>query len=249
MKAPERLSLSRTPVKRDITLILLFNLLMLIIFSQIDMLEKIYAYSIEHEHYELDEIIPLFITISISLALFSYRRWREEKALQAQLLTMATHDHLTGLNNRRGILAKLEQELARCSRTGATFSIIMIDLDDFKRVNDSYGHNMGDIVLKRFAELFSETVRISDTIARWGGDEFLVLCPETDAQGAAHVANKLKKILHNNSLGEVGPCTASVGAATLEAGEEIDSVIGRADDHLYEAKYACSDRHPDPGGE
>lgn len=224
---------SRTAVKRDVTLVLLFNLLMLILFSQIDLFEKIYAYSIEHE---LDEIILLFITLSISLTLFLYRRWQEEKTLKAKLLSMATHDGLTGMYNRRGIDSILEEELERSKRTGSFFSVVMVDLDDLKIINDSYGHDTGDSVLQQLASVLSSSTRGSDKVARWGGDEFLILCPDTDKDGATCIANKLTKNVGEYLFNTIGRCTVSIGTATLQENDTVDSLFTRADNYMYQAK-------------
>lgn len=177
------------------------------------------------------------------------QRNRELKALSAQLKHLADHDELTGLPNRRQLISRLETMAAATRDKGDTFSVAVLDLDKFKKVNDRYGHQAGDEVLSGLAERAAkllrghdDIVRIDDTVAdigRFGGEEFLVLLPGTDLEGAGLAAERLRREIERKPFttqaGEI-PCTASIGVAEHQAGESPDRTIARADDALYRAK-------------
>ena len=156
-----------------------------------------------------------------------------------RLIEMATTDPLTSLLNRRAFMPLVQQEQARAQRSQAPFSVILADLDKFKRVNDTWGHEAGDTVLQKTAELLNDCLRQQDALCRWGGEEFLILLPETDAEGAMKVAEKcrfhmqeLPIPLSNTSITQ----TISLGVATSDGSEDIDRLVSRADSALYLAK-------------
>ena len=158
----------------------------------------------------------------------------------------ALADGLTGLANRRQADETLSSELARTDRLGGPVGLILADLDDFKAVNDRHGHPTGDIVLREFAETLRETVREIDTAARWGGEEFAVILPGTDLEGAAHVAERIRIALAERTIvsvdGEPIHVTASFGAAASTAASTVEQLIEAADGALYRAKRAGKDR-------
>jgi diguanylate cyclase (GGDEF)-like protein len=158
----------------------------------------------------------------------------------------ALADGLTGLANRRQADETLSSELARTDRLGGPVGLILADLDDFKAVNDRHGHPTGDIVLREFAETLRETVREIDTAARWGGEEFAVILPGTDLEGAAHVAERIRIALAERTIvsvdGEQLHVTASFGAAASNASTTVEQLIDAADGALYRAKRAGKDR-------
>jgi len=160
-----------------------------------------------------------------------------------RLEELATTDELTGLCNRRHFLAILEQECRRASRTGADLALAMLDLDHFKRVNDTYGHTFGDRVLAEAASIMRQVARTTDTVARYGGEEFMILMPETSADEARHAAERIRTRIAYRSVSEgtqeVG-ITASVGISARKDGGpgDPDDLIRRADEALYAAKQA-----------
>lgn len=152
-------------------------------------------------------------------------------------------DTLTGLANRRTLNDCLEQEFSRFQRYGNPVSLIMFDIDNFKRVNDNFGHDAGDDVLKAISTQAGEVVRDADIIGRWGGEEFLVICPDTDVEGARLNAEKLRRVIENYDFEDIGTLTCSFGVASIHTGDSSASVaIKRADEAMYAAKAAGKNR-------
>lgn len=160
----------------------------------------------------------------------------------------ARTDSLTGLTNRRGLEKRLEIERIRARQNNAPFSVIILDIDHFKAVNDEFGHLVGDSLLKGFAAVLSSQVRRNDLAARYGGEEFLIILPETSVEGAYAVADKIKAILGKKewtikgSGKHIGQIKASMGIAQYQLNETGDQVIKRADEAMYHAKSTGRDR-------
>ncbi|MGJ7918659.1 diguanylate cyclase [Massilia sp. LXY-6] len=149
----------------------------------------------------------------------------------------ADHDHLTGARSRRAFFDLAARELARTLRRGGPLSLLLFDVDHFKRINDTYGHATGDRVLADIVERTGAVVRSIDTVARLGGEEFAVLLPDTGADTALLVAERLRGALERAPEGVIAAgYTVSIGVATLDPGESIDAMLSRADAALYAAK-------------
>jgi diguanylate cyclase (GGDEF)-like protein len=159
-----------------------------------------------------------------------------------KLLKMATTDQLTGLCNRYKINEILSNEKNRNSRFGTHFSIILIDIDDFKMINDTYGHIVGDQVLVEFAKIISNGSRVTDIAGRWGGEEFIVILPQTGKTDAAVLAKHLKEKINSYSFSKVGRQSASFGVAECRSSEDIKDIIKKADNALYKAKKLGKNR-------
>jgi diguanylate cyclase (GGDEF)-like protein/PAS domain S-box-containing protein len=153
-----------------------------------------------------------------------------------ELERLSITDKLTGLNNRLKLDQVLRYELSQFQRYGTSFSVILMDLDDFKKVNDTYGHITGDKVLIKLADILRENVRDSDTCGRWGGEEFLIIVPKANEEEAAHVAEKLRRNIEEEKFSIEKPVTASVGVACIEADSSITKLLSNADKALYKAK-------------
>ena len=155
---------------------------------------------------------------------------------QKKLLKLATTDPLTGLYNR----IKLDEKLAEChqvcERTDRSFAVMMIDLDNFKRINDTYGHLIGDKTLITIATILRDNVRDMDIIGRWGGEEFMIVCPETNIDGAEQMAMKIKELMNTYDFPYIHAMTCSFGISECRKGDRIENVVGRADSALYRAK-------------
>ncbi len=170
----------------------------------------------------------------------------ENKKTEEELLRLAATDPLTGAFNRREFMALAEQESMRAHRYGHPLSIMMLDLDHFKRLNDTYGHAAGDKALQRFTTLCCNALRTCDIFGRWGGEEFVALLPETDAEGASIIAERLRKIVSQNILAyndQKISLTTSIGIAQYRSGEvAVEGPLGRADTAVYDAKKAGRNR-------
>ncbi len=174
------------------------------------------------------------------------QRRTEELELSNQKLEEAARlDILTGLLNRRGFADKVEEEIARASRSGRGFVIMMGDIDRFKACNDQYGHACGDFALQQVAQLLHSQLRDMDTIARWGGEEFIFLLPETTLEGGATLAEKLRSALECTLLsydGAVLSLTLTIGVAAFSTGMRLEDCVARADAALYEGKQSGRNR-------
>ena len=166
----------------------------------------------------------------------------ERTRLEQVVLEMAQTDHRTGLSNRRSGEEAIRREVARALRYGSAVSVVLLDIDHFKRINDSAGHAGGDEVLERLGELLRQRLRATDTPIRWGGEEFLVLLPATDLDSAFRLAEMLRGLIESNAFNVVPQVTVSAGVATLAPNEHGEQLIGRADAKLYEAKNAGRNR-------
>ena len=153
-----------------------------------------------------------------------------------QMEQVAGTDLLTGAWNRRWFEDSAAQLIALSGRGDAALSLIMLDLDLFKHVNDTFGHGVGDEVLKSITNTVRGQLRASDALARWGGEEFLVLCPATTLAGTTILAEKIRKAVEARSIPQVGMVTISLGVAQHQKAEGLDAWVGRADEALYRAK-------------
>ncbi len=171
----------------------------------------------------------------------------ERKKLESELERQAHIDVLTDLNNRRHFMELAEQELARSRRHNAPLSLLMMDLDNFKMVNDTYGHDVGDTVLQQLSEVCRLTFRGIDIVGRLGGEEFAALLPETNLEQAMEVAERLRQAVESSGAraedGSLIHFTVSVGVTSFEATDHrIGPVLKRADAALYKAKNAGRNR-------
>lgn len=146
-------------------------------------------------------------------------------------------DPLTGAFNRNKLTQVFEVELARAERYGHALSVVMMDIDFFKRINDTFGHQVGDQVLITSVLAMKGELRKTDILGRWGGEEFLVICPETETNGARLLAEKLRGKLESLVHPVAGKVTASLGVTSLKSGENEDQMVARCDQALYEAKH------------
>ena len=162
-----------------------------------------------------------------------------------RLAEIAVRDSLTGLYNRRHFIDRLEEAIALAERSGDSFHLALIDLDHFKKVNDSHGHQVGDNILQRFANIARQTLRRSDVLARYGGEEFIVLFPEGGAEDIAEVLERLREnfstLIHDDLVAGLR-VTLSAGLANWRPGDNADNLTLRADEALYTAKHKGRNR-------
>ncbi|TDY88394.1 UNVERIFIED_ORG: diguanylate cyclase (GGDEF)-like protein [Herbaspirillum seropedicae] len=162
--------------------------------------------------------------------------------LNEKLSLLAVTDKLTGLANRMKLDEALDSEITRARRYGKNLSLILLDVDHFKEVNDKFGHSAGDAVLVRIAEILSTSVRATDVVGRWGGEEFLIILPECDVVAASRMAEKLRLIVERNSFTLAGNRTCSFGVAAYQSGQDGTTLVTLADSALYRAKNSGRNR-------
>jgi diguanylate cyclase (GGDEF)-like protein len=170
-----------------------------------------------------------------------YKRGKELKQAYARIEELAQFDELTGALNRRMIMAALDEELARAQRNGTRCSVALIDLDHFKRVNDQYGHPVGDETLRTFAITVFANIRSVDKLGRYGGEEFLLVLPDTAPDAAERMMERLRAIVADIDWTAISPgmtVTMSSGITALASGDSADAALARADAALYRAKAA-----------
>jgi two-component system, cell cycle response regulator len=169
-----------------------------------------------------------------------------EAKYHEEIYRMTIVDGLTQIHNKRALFEALEKELMRARRYERDLSLLMFDIDFFKRINDQYGHLAGDHVLRELARVVQERIRREEVFARYGGEEFVILLPETPLQGAAALAENLRQRVANHAFvfqGERIPVTVSIGTALLGENDKVAAdLIQRADEKLYEAKRGGRNR-------
>ncbi len=187
-----------------------------------------------------------FVTACAYVLDDSRRSARDELIEMASLYEKAARtDELTKLSNRRDMKECLEKELYRNHRNNNNFSIILMDIDNFKRVNDTFGHDAGDDVLKHFSSLIKQLSRKIDVVSRWGGEEFLMLLPDTSLVQALAMAERLRVEVETYSFNykeNVIPITMSAGVCSISQYSDIDSILKQSDVNLYEAKIKGRNR-------
>ena len=209
---------------------------------------------VEHTAYTPEfklRLILSFLTMTFLSALYEYSSmqfYRNVLELSTKYQQLAMSDPLTKLANRRNASAVLQQEKSRIDRNHEPLSVLLCDLDHFKSVNDKYGHNAGDMVLMELAKVFTDNVRHQDCVARWGGEEFLVILPQTSAEQAGIIAEKIRLSVQNHTIHFLKhqiQVTISIGISQLTEDETIDELINNADKCLYQAKTLGRNRvHP-----
>jgi len=171
----------------------------------------------------------MLLTFVLARPLLRTFRWTEEQASEARI------DSLTGLANRRAFEEVLASEISRAQRFEHQLAIVLLDLDRFKEINDSFGHAAGDVMLRSVSHLLTSLARQGDTVARWGGEEFVAVLPETDLPGARRFAERLRRTIEAHPVGEMRT-SASCGIATMLPEDTVEALLGAADQALYQAK-------------
>ncbi len=157
---------------------------------------------------------------------------------EAELRVIATTDKLTSISNRFQIETQFEQQIELFQRHESVFTLFFLDLDNFKQINDNYGHDAGDTVLREFASLVQSNIRRVDMFGRWGGEEFVIILPSTALKQGALLAEKLRKIVNDFHFSHAGQVTCSIGIAQIYSEDTARSLLGRADEALYRAKIS-----------
>jgi diguanylate cyclase (GGDEF)-like protein len=171
----------------------------------------------------------MLLTLLLARPLLRTFRWTEEQASEARI------DALTGLANRRALEEILAAEISRAQRFAHQLAVVLLDLDRFKEINDSFGHAAGDVMLRAVSRLLTSLARQGDTVARWGGEEFVVVLPETDLAGARRFAERLRRTIEAHAVGDM-KTSASCGVATMLPDDSVEALLSAADQALYLAK-------------
>ena len=205
-----------------------------------DVRTRVLTQQFDVERLRMDREIDRLTNVELAAA------YRQLKELNARLERQATElerlsrlDDLTGLSNRRAFGARLEAEVIRAGRGGTPLALVMLDIDNFKEINDRFSHTVGDDVLRRVAGVLRHNLREVDMCARFGGDEFVVVMPGTDLEGAARVGEKLRLAVEAGAWEDLNPGlapTISVGAAALRPDDDAGSLLARTDAMLYRTK-------------
>jgi len=205
--------------------------------------------AVEALHFSFAAILMTAVSVlSVNMARLRAKlaaRTAELRAALASIQYLAHHDELTRISNRRHLSERLAAEQLNQRQSGETMSLVLIDIDHFKTVNDSHGHAAGDAVLRHFAAMLQGTLRSTDFAGRWGGEEFLVVTPQASAETAAALVERLREGLAETSFDTIVPglrITFSAGVAECAPGEDLHLAIDRADRALYQAKQTGRDR-------
>ncbi len=190
-----------------------------------------------------NRLLAIFV-ISITMFFVIDRKNSEIKIkkLNKELQQMVHTDPLTGAKNRLAFIKRITEEIERAKRYEAPLSIIMFDIDHFKKINDTYGHNVGDNVLKGMVKIVEEHLRKSDNLYRTGGEEFIVILPNTDIEKAEIVAEKIREAICKTKFEKVGRVTISIGVTQVTEDDDEDTVTSRVDEALYRAKNTGRNR-------
>jgi diguanylate cyclase (GGDEF)-like protein len=206
------------------------------IIAQDNKVGKVTVCYLEERTFLMAELV-LLCAIAENLGLIVMRELAKET-----ISRLAVIDELTGLNNRRFFNESLPRAISAARRHKQPLSLISIDIDHFKKVNDTFGHTMGDLVLKEFSRLLKMMVRVEDIACRWGGEEFIVLLPNTTCEGAVILADRMRSSFEQYPRTATPVVTASFGVARLQEGEDEDALMRRVDDALYQAKHEGRNR-------
>jgi len=194
------------------------------------------------EGYTLQQILYIICAALIIIAFLIFwilklsKEIKKRKKIEAELKKLSTFDTLTGIFNRYKIDNALKKQISYAKRYNTPLSIIFFDIDHFKKINDTYGHNVGDIILQELVNIVSENLREADIFGRWGGEEFIIILPNTSLVQAIQVARKLKTKIETHKFDKIDHLTCSFGVTELKDDDTSDLILIRADNFMYEAK-------------
>ena len=216
----------------DTVILIIAIIVTAVLLRYYDVSEYIYQFSRKHEEYELDEIILTIAVSSLYISIYTLRRFFDLKKFVIQ----ANTDPLIGILNRRKGSDLIKRAIDRSNMLGEPSSVIMFDIDNFKSINDIYGHDTGDYVLKEITSIVKDQSREHDVLIRWGGEEFMVLCPKTNLDEACILAERFRKGIEEHQFKKLIRVTASFGVTALNDRESLRSQINRVDGSLYASK-------------
>lgn len=219
----------------ELLFIILINAVLLFLFIKMDLFERFYLFSREYEQWQLDELVVLSFTLLISFIYILVRLWRKSIVYARSTKEAASKDLLTKLLNRRTLEFSIATEWDRYSRYHEDFCLVLFDIDDFGEINDALGHLEGDRVLTDIASIVSQNTRKTDAVARWGEEEFLILCPVCKNEQALLLAEKLRAKIYR-TLKDGIELSASFAVVQSNPTQSLDDIIKRTDLALNKAK-------------
>jgi len=246
---------------KELLAVIIFALLSTVLMIHLDAFDRLYRFSRTVDSYDFDEIavfLPSFL--AIGFVLYSYRRIQklesemikrrevEKRLLKSEEIykKLSITDDLTQLYNSRYFYKKLKEEINRLIRYKHPLSLLLIDIDDFKKINDRYGHLKGDKVLKMVGTIIQDCLRRTDSAYRYGGEEFTVILPGTGIEAAMNVAERIRKRFETQDFSlitnETLNISVSLGASQFKPEEEMEVFVKRTDDALYVAKQKGKNR-------
>jgi diguanylate cyclase (GGDEF)-like protein len=235
---PHNQYLHKPTVIKDLLFITVANLLMFIVFLNYDVLEIIYEFSRKHEYFELDEMIPLGVTVALSLLVFSYRRISELGLMAQTLEQLSLIDPLTHLPNRRAGQIQLLSWCKNKDNAYKTFSVFQIDLDDFKAVNELYGETVGDEVLILAAQIIASSLPEQASLYRWLDDNFIVILPTSTNTLPFDIANKIQQSICGKIMPSTLSLTCSIGFSMSQKGQHSEDILHEVENALIQAKHS-----------
>jgi len=216
----------------DTLILILWIFLTTIFFIKHDLSETLYSFAKKHEYLQLDELVTVLAISSIYMLFFMLKRFIE---LQKIIKTSNT-DPLIGITNRRKGMEYIVNEIDNLKTLNYNSSLIMYDIDNFKNINDVYGHDVGDYVLTEITSIVEKEIRNADVPIRWGGEEFIIICPNTDLVNASILAERCRSSIERFVFKNDIKITASFGVIELIKNEEFKKQIIRVDNFLYKSK-------------
>jgi polar amino acid transport system substrate-binding protein len=182
------------------------------------------------------------ILILIAVIIYQFYEISKRRKIEAELVKTALTDPLTGLFNRKHLDVVLQKEIEEAKRYANNLSVIFCDIDHFKKVNDTFGHKIGDIVLEEYSKIMKKNIRKTDILGRWGGEEFLIILPHTNLEQAKKVAKKLQEEIKKHYFPKIGHITCSFGVTEFKTTDNLNTLMQRVDEALYEAKEKGRDK-------
>lgn len=204
--------------------------------NELSMLQKKFNELLEHIYSSEKQRIKIAEKHSSELEKLVKERTMELEEANTQLQRLASTDSLTQIANRSRLDEALAHAMVMNKRYGYSFCVLLLDIDLFKNFNDNYGHLMGDRVLQKLAVLLKNSIRTTDVVGRWGGEEFMVVCYETQTEGALIMAENIRKLVCSNNFDDIGHVSVSIGVAEYQQASSISELVRQADHALYYSK-------------
>ena len=228
--------LHKSSFVKDALWLLVINGILFFFFAHYDVLELIVSVVKEHEHLELDEFLPLGITLTFSLTIFIYRRLAELSRVTQAFEELSKQDPLTHALNRRAGQAVLHNNVVKANSTGQGFSLMQLNIDNFKRINDLYGASVGDDILINLVHIIQKNMPLESELIHWHSDNFLLVLP-TQCNSPFEFANKLRETIEIQ-LFSSDTVTCSIGLASWQKGVSSQDLLHNVEDALMDAKAA-----------